>query len=752
MTSSPVRPSRTATAGSGLKLRLKVANNQSSRPQVPPKQVNTTTRARPTVTSMQSRDRSDSSDASSESDENNSSDSSEADSEPTFARRFDFYWNISTDTESDSGESSTSADSSSLHTQSDRQSIDVLLAGGVCKAQADNNPTIHLSMSAGTGPGVFPDNPLGPVRWESASNSTFEAFTFDDASLNDFPAGACGIDILMREAADEMTGRNQSSRASSAFGSPTSKLPWLLDHTLFREPPELDEDSETPATSPESLADLPDQYSGAADDENTLLLGETEEDADGSLVLAVQTLGGLLPFDSRLTAAATRDSMSPFARRSTSTFKIRRFRPMRIRGKDISKISLPSAFSTSPASSPSTTSPFHATSQGQSPWELSPSSPAKAGSSGDIKDHSDLVPGLQEQLSQIEIDCQQMCDFDEIASMSGVLNEVKNAYRLLFEKVNSVSDPLLLLGPGSADLDELDDIWDTSDEATTGSYNHVSEQIEPPSAISGSAKACPSENPLATPMKVKRTKPPSPQETSRKTVSGEPIPALDQHMCIDEEDQIGIREVDDASLFVWAEADTLAKELDEDCAMESEHDADSAMIIDDQVEDVEASYETESDEPMQIAVRPEVLGIVKPPDLQVPDTLPIAPTVGRSATIPLSDAWKQGKHLPQGSKAIPPGALRPRAMIECASSVKLRETASAPVGAPAVSVSTSADAAHSPNQRRRDRKALKTEDKLRTITVDGIAAFALLYRGRTLLRRIDSDYSKSRHLVNSSGM
>jgi hypothetical protein len=678
-------------------------------------------------------------------------DASEVNSGPTFARRFDFYWNISTDTESDSGESSTSADSSSLHTQSDRQSVEVLLAGSVNKAKPDNNPTIHLSMSAGTGPAVFPDNPLGPVRWETASNATFEAFTFDDASLNDFSTGAYGIDILEGQEADEVTGTNQSSRASSAFGSPASALPWQSCHALFREPPELDEDSETPSTSPESLAELPGDHMGAADDGNILLLGDAEEEADGSLVLAVQTLGGLLPFDSGPAATLMRDSISPVTRRSTSTIKIRRFRPVRIRGKDISKISLPSALSTSPASSPSTTSPSEDTGQSRSLWELSSNSLVKAGTPGDIQDYSDMVPGLQEQLSQIEIDCQQMCDFDEVASMSGVLNEVKNAYRLLFEKVNSVSDPLLLVGPGSSDLDELDDVWDTSNEPTSSSYNRVSEQLQSPSAISSSAKACSLENPLFTPIKGKRNTAPSPQAALRKTASGEAIPTFDQRMYIDEEDQIGIREVDDAILFAWAEADTMAKDLDEDCSMASEYGADSAMIIDDQVEDMEPSYETENDEPMQIAVCPEVLGIAKPPDLPLPDTLPCAPIVGRIATIPLSDAWTQGKHPHQGSKAIPAGALRPRAMIECASSVKQRETASAPVEAPAESGSTSVDAAHSPNQRRRDRKALKTEDKLRTITVANIPAFALLYRGQTLLRRIDSDYSKSRNVVNFCG-
>lgn len=732
--SSPLRPTRLAPVP-GLRLRLKVASDQSPSQQITPNNLKAAkgvrpdrgrfpTAARPHTPSTGQ--------CSSDSDDHDLSDFSEA-SPVKFARRFDFYWDVSTDTDSasESGESCVSTESSSLRTQSDRQSVEVLPPGGVGKSSAISGPTINLSMSAGTGPAVFPANPLGPIRWEGATTFSFGSYTFDDTSSDD--AGMGEIDIVMRDARDEQAVGNTSSRTFPAWLSPSPRVPSLTDRSRFREPPELDDDPETPASSPEFFADLSDNDSHPAAHDIPMSMIECDEyteNNDPPLVQAVRELGGLLPFHSELPAAATKGSTS----------KTRRFRPMRNRGQDISKISLTSTstISTSPVSSPSDASFFGAGRQMRLTGESEPSSHAKSSNSGDVPfDDPDSIPGLEEQLSQIGIECRDMCDFDEIASTNDILNEGKIAYRL-FEHV----EPLLLLGPGSGDLDELDELWDT-DISTAGSLLDQPQQLASFSTVSGSTKQRPS---MTTPTKLKHNKPIVYRDLSVDRLPEQATPVVHECMQIPEKDQIGIREVDDAILLAWAEDDLLATELDGDCYMESDCDIDSAMIVDDRFEDTDATYETDSEESTQVAVDPQILGISKPPHFQIPDKLPSVPPVGRRATTPHTAAWLQGNHPPQGSKAIPAGALRPRAMIDSASAGKQRETVSAPVQGSAESTSASSDAVQSPERperRRRNRPPRTLAEAVTTITQDHIPVFALLWHGRTLMRRIDSDYSKS---------
>lgn len=689
--------------------------------------------------------------------------SSDTDEDASMSGRFCAYKNLLINFDADSGSDSQSA------SDSDTDSSDDISEGGssaeaanstAVERKTNSNPTIYLSLSGDNKAAVFPDNPLGPVVWDQGLDRTPPTYAFDGASFADLPSQDFQDDVAMQDLTEEVFGVYQSARASSGTSSATPGIHWFEERAAFRDPPDLyHEDADTPPTSPES-------YSDAADDDYPMIEAsdivqiqhseDGDEVVDDSLVNAVRTLRGLLSGDSKSPTSSTID----FTFKDVHGSHKQAVRRLRFRSEESTKISLalPPCIP-SPSSSPQ--SPSSLATNGTDFVSETPPSPSP--SKDYLKDRLTstfvMSPGLQEQGSQFEIECHEICEFDAMAKESGILNEVKDVHRQLFEAVNTLSEGTAVQGPESLDLDEFDRLWSSSFGGASASISSRLMHHE------GSGMTVGKETLSTTGPHMGNEVLNETPDSTRKRLAIErnahrlTISTIETdnrlRMDIDEDDRIGIKELDDAMLCCWLE-----EEVDDATGPScSEGEDEERAVIDSAPHEDRTSHlhvdhpdlgRSESENPFElecdphetsIAVDPNLLGIFKPVTLQVPRTLPTVPSLGRCSKSHLSATWKNANHPPQGSKAIPPLAVRPRAMVQCAA-LSQSELTCPIIDPPATSVSPQADAGQSPTNRRRDRASVRIEDKLTTINVESIPVFALPWGGIFLLRRIDSDYSK----------
>ena len=595
--------------------------------------------------------------------------------------------------------------------------------------KVDSNPTIYLALSGDTKPAVFPDNPLGPVIWDARPDATRSRYLIDEASIAYPTSRDNEDDIVMQDSPEEAFGVYQPTRASSAARSTTSGSSWSQDRTAFREPPDLShEDMDTPPTSPESFSDAADDDVSMADANDTIRIERVVDSdilTDDSLVDAVRTLRGLLTTEPKpLTESSTYFTVIDI--QGSRKEPIRR---LRFWSEEFTKISLaPPPCIPSPSSSPRSVSSFSVHSANS--VAENPASPtvSKEDSNDRFSSSWYLPTGLQAQLTPAEIECQEICEFDVAAMEHGVLDEVKDVHRLLFDAVNNLSEAAILSGPESVDMEELDKVWSVNegDASSLTSYRsayHVDTKSTVGSETSCTVRSRRDKKP-ATETADPRRKRVAVQLDDCRATSSKADSESRLRMDIDEDDRIGIKEVDDAMLCSWVEEEDAFQEM---------ADADFSE------RDDRNTSSRESDAPATpTAVDPNLLGIIKPLDIDIPRSLPTVPSLRNSRTDGAA-TWAAANQRPQGIKAIPPLAVRPRAMVHC--QTVSRNQSDAPSTAPsAESSSAQPITAQSPINFRRDRASVTFEEKLRN--VDNIPVYALPWGGVLLFRRIDSDYSE----------
>ena len=597
--------------------------------------------------------------------------------------------------------------------------------------KVNSNPTIYLALSGDAKPAVFPDNPLGPVIWDPCPDATRSRYVIDEASFTNPTSRDHEDDFVMQDLSEEAFGVYQPTRASSTARGTTFGSCWPEDRTAFREPPDLyHEDMDTPPTSPESFSDAANDDVSMADANDTVRIErfeDGEELTDDSLVDAVRTLRGLLSAEPKpLTPSSPNFTVIDIQGSRKQPIKRLRFW-----SEESTKISLaPPPCIPSPSSSPRSVSSFSA--HGANSIPENPASPtvSKEDSNDRFSSSWDLATGLQAQLTPAEIECQEICEFDVAAMEHGVLDEVKDVHRLLFDAVNNLSEAAILSGPETVDLEELDKVWSVSEGDASSLTSCRSAYHVDTNPTVGSETSCTFDSRRDKEPTIETADPRRQRLTVQlddcRTTSSKGDTESRSRMDIDEDDQIGIKEVDDAMLCSWVEEEDAFQEM---------ADADFT-----ERDDRNASSRDSDAHATPTAVDPNLLGIAKSPDIDIPRSLPTVPSLRSSRTNGVV-TWAIANQRPQGFKAIPPLAVRPRAMVHC-QTVPQNQS-----GAPATAPSAGSSSARpfterSPIDRRRNRASVTLEEKLRSINVDNIPVYALPWGGIFLLRRIDSDYSE----------
>lgn len=576
------------------------------------------------------------------------------------------------------------------------------------KREDDEERVLHDVSSGGLDIALFPDNPLGPVRWEQGTRAFSYTFPLDESSASDASQYSQDDDVIMEDVKAESVELFPFQVPLCFQRTSDYRLSWNEQQASFAELPELsDEDLDSIARTPESsadsalLADLPYQrdFSITSDREITAEpFLDLKGISDKSLDNVVQMLGELLP-PNDIVADAIKDDAAFF--HPSYTARIRpgqrapRFFASRRQDSDI-PLGLPLCDIANPLSSPN---PVSVESCG-SPSSRTPPCDTGPGdaSAAMMESHElDFLSSLQNQVSQIDIDSEDLSlceDHSEIDNQYNI-RHVNNTTHIKIKQ----DDPHL--GPESVGMSELDDLLGGS----TG--------VLSPATGSSIASWLPSESKICISSVKMSHRPVLDKDTERQDVirecgnkeqrnhthlppDSECIASQRQGhltdiagmMTVEEDDQIGIKEVDDAILYSWVEEGCLTTfDEAEDSSTSTGPSSDSAATTRDSSIGMDFDVKSVShDDPFEIApvsVDPSVLSIVRPSNLFSASKLPEVPLLGRSSSERLPTAWNDDPEMPQGLKAVPRFAIRPRAMVKCVPLLK-GKSASPPPIAPAL--------------------------------------------------------------------
>ncbi|KAJ9109315.1 hypothetical protein QFC21_000644 [Naganishia friedmannii] len=562
----------------------------------------------------------------------------------------------------------------------------------------DGKAVLHVVGPAGPDVAIFPDNPLGPVRWERGTRASSYTFPFDTTSASDASHPSDDNDVLMEDVGSE-DAESLPSEVPFCFQDMSDyRLLWNEEQAWLAEVPDLvDEDCDATAVTPVSsadsalLADLPYQreFSITSDREiSAEPFIDPEEMADETLANVVQMLGQLLPPND--ISSAIKDEAA-FAEASYTTHRRIGLRAPRFFvncGEPSGKpLGMPMSDIFSPHSSPCSTS-IRAKSCGDTSVTTPPCDSRPLGTTNTIDDVLELefLSSLRKQISHIGIGSEELSFFED---RSGI-ESPRNTWLLRNEKGIEVKQDDPPLGPESVGMRELDELLGES----AGALPVASGSTLP----GGKPFACDDHVPLtltsfhsvldaaAERQEVVRIVEQrgyvhSPTDTLRICSRGRDHATVIQKMVVDEDERIGIKEVDDAILYAWAEegCQLTSKEM-EDTATSTE--LSSEFTVTTRGSSMEMEFDIKSmslddpfeDEPM--SVDPNVLFIARPPNLFSASISPEGPLLRPSSTRSLPTAWNDDPEMPQGSKAVPRFAIRPRAMVKCVPFIAQRSACS----------------------------------------------------------------------------
>ncbi|KAJ9125659.1 hypothetical protein QFC22_000621 [Naganishia vaughanmartiniae] len=553
--------------------------------------------------------------------------------------------------------------------------------------------TSVLGVIGSPGPDIalFPDNPLGPVRWEQGSKAFSYTFLCDDASSLDASQHSDDNDVAMQDVGSESA---ELFLSKLPFCSPRLfdyGLLWDERQALFANTPELvDEDYDTTAATPvssadsASLADLPYQRDSSTTcdrEASAEPLLDLKEMGGESLADVVQMLGALLPPIQSIPHGVQADVATP---KKSYTTHIRtgqrapRFFASRMDPSSM-PLGLPTCRTASPLSSPCSTS----TREEFCRITPLPTLPCASGlvdtGTAMIEVHElDFLSSSQKQMSQIDIDPEDISFFEhrnriDISHHACDLRNTKDA---------QVEQDDRHQGPESVLISELDDLLGESADVLPVTIGPALTTWTPSGFDSCVSPSRTSRSPVAS------------ADAERHQVTLE-CGNVEQHnfthlepdsTCIalpgqnrstdiqmtevEEADRIGMKEVDDAILYSWAEEGCLmtCDELDDNSTSTEISSEPTGTTRDSSVETEFDIRSLSCDDPFESApmsIDPNVLSIIRPPNLFSDSRLPLVPRLGQSSTTRLPTTWNDNPEMPQGSKAVPRFAIRPRAMVKC---------------------------------------------------------------------------------------